>query len=284
MLRLALLALLCCSARAPLPPLPSLPGLTLAFEDDFAGPSLDLGLWQRKDSYVQTPWDTVCYNPSSSAPNAYTENGNLILLLHRQPCTCNGLPFQYSSGFLRASPAVTDGLAQVRLMLPPPTMRVWPAAWLLSSQSHYDQHLCWPMAPEIDILEVAGGFTGAPGGLGSNAMCASYHWGTQCWVDLGGALTGCLVSSSDFSSSFRTYEVRWTSSSIAWSYEGAEFFRMDADSHPEMRLPVGDSMQFTLSLALAWWIPPSSAPAVLDHGDTHSKMYVDWVRVWTAAA
>ena len=105
--------------------------------------------------------------------------------------------------------SVANGRVEVRALLPPPTFRVWPSSFVISDKNRRDTGECWPLTTEIDLYEVAGGFSGnnqVNTGLGLNYMCASYHWGNQCFVDLGASFTGCLTPAQlNYSTSFRAY-------------------------------------------------------------------------------
>ena len=51
--------------------------------------------------------------------------------------------------------------------------------------------LLQPLSTEVDLYEAAAGAK-IDGGLGNDAICGSYHWGKQCFVDEGRFRTGCL--------------------------------------------------------------------------------------------
>jgi len=295
-----LTAALAYAALAQLPPSPNYPGYALQYEDDFNGP-LNTAVWTAQDGYVHTQYDIVCY----SAANAYTENGNLILLTKHvsPPVTCtpsSGPPraFSYTSGWVDTvgKLSVRDGIVEIRAALPPPSFRMWPSGFLISDQNKHDTGLCWPLATEIDMYEVAGGFDGG-GGLGSNAMCASYHWGTQCFNDLGSSQTGCLPQPPLDTTAFHTYRVRWGSNYIEWAVDGKVFYVMTSDPRVAaafpgvyvnavngIALPAPDAMNIVIETALAWWIAPQSgAPGDVGIGTGYAKQLVDWVRVWHKA-
>jgi beta-glucanase (GH16 family) len=271
----ALAAILTARALADLPPRPSYPGFVLKFEDDFNGP-LNERVWHVANGYVQNAYaglqDLVCYTRDS----AYTENGNLVLRTRAQSVTCNGIngvptPYAFTSGWVDTLDRVTvvNGLVEVRARLPQPRFRVWPSAFLNSQRNRRDQGLCWPIANEIDMYEVAGGF-------GGNSMCGSYHWGYECRRDLGATRFGCLPGSDTYSNDFHVYAVEWDGNGITWRFDGREFYRMDRSTDGNIVLPP-DEMNIILETALAWWI--EGGPADVDA--TGVFHYIDWVRVWT---
>lgn len=87
-------------------------------------------------------------------------------------------------------------------------------------------------------------------------MCASYHWGRECFNDLGRFNTGCLQTSQlDYAGSFHTYGVEWTDTQITWDVDGVIFFTMDAKSVPGVTLPVPDALELKITQRLLVHIP-----------------------------
>ena len=164
---------------------------------------------------------------------------------------------------------------------PLPPSQIWPAGWAISTENMRDKGKCWPLTTEIDLYEVAGGFQGAPGGLGANANCASYHWGTSCFNDLGRFNTGCLTPAQlDSSGAFHTYGVEWTDERITWDVDGVVYFTMTAQSVPGVTLPVPDALELKINTAIAWWIDPPSRATEFPVGQDFTLHLVDWVRVY----
>ena len=129
LLLLALLALLP-RVQGGLPAtVPEYPGRRLILAEDFNGPDPDQSVWTISDCYVQTPWNI----DAASANNAYTENGNLVLLTRREDRTCQGRDFKYTTGWIDSLDkiSVREGVVEVRALLPPLVggKRNWPAFW-----------------------------------------------------------------------------------------------------------------------------------------------------------
>ena len=236
---------------------------------------------------MHTQWDLVCYEASE----AYVENGNLVLRTRAQNVECGGKPFSYVSGWVDTlgKLSVRDGKVEVNAKLPPPTFRIWPSSFLISEENNRDTGKCWPVATEIDLYEVAGGFNGQPQldtGLGLNQLCASYHWGTQCFVDLGASKTGCKTERElDYSESFHTYAAEWDANRITYSIDGVPYFVQDRELYPGIALPVPDPLVVILQTALAWWILPQdgSAPPQFPDGQDYTFHFIDWLRVYKRA-
>jgi hypothetical protein len=235
---------------------------------------------------VHTQFDLVCYMGSE----AFVENGNLVLRTRRGDAFCGGKPFQYVSGWIdtQGKLSVRGGRVEVRARLPPPTFRVWPASFLISELNDHDTGVCWPLTAEIDLYEVAGGFDNnlqANTGLGLNALCASSHYGSRCFVDEGASFTGCKSQFElDPAAAFHTYAAEWNLTSVVYSIDGEPFFVQTSDKYPGMSFP--DPMIVILQTALAWWILPqdASAPPAFPPGQDYTFHFIDWVRVWRRSA
>ena len=182
--------------------------------------------------------------------------------------------------------SVRDGRVEVRALLPPPTFRVWPSSFLISDKNNRDTGLCWPLSTEIDLYEVAGGFSGSgqlDTGLGTNALCGSYHWGTQCFADLGFDKTGCVASELDYAASFHVYAAEWNATTITYFVDDKPFFVQDEAHNPGIALPAPDAFVIILQTALAWWILPqdiAAAPPQFPPGQDYAFHFIDYVRAW----
>jgi hypothetical protein len=286
-------------AAASLPPRPAYDGLVLLMEDDFDGYALNPAVWTAPPNYVQTQYDITCFNAVGGPPTVLVAGGELHLLTRTLPapalCACAACPgasprpFSLTSGWVDTQDtgvAARDGLVEVRARLPPASFKIWPAAWLLSARSRRDQGVCWPLASELDIYEVAGGFD-ARGGLGANALCASAHYGDRCFVDLGAGKTGCVPAARlAYSEGWHTYAVRWTRDDVKWFIDGEVIHIATVASDPDLArggLPFKDAMALILETSAAWWIAPQDGAPGLPADGAPLVHAFDWVRMWTAA-
>jgi len=137
----------------------------------------------------------------------------------------------------------------------------------------------------LQLYEVAGGFGGDENtGLGKNAMCASAHYGTQCFVDLGSRNTGCLSPEQLCPHcDFHTYATSWDDDKIQFFLDGSLYFTIDKSI---ALLPFTDPMVVILQTALAWWIPGTAQPGLdPDVGGPGVQFHlIDWIRVWQRSA
>lgn len=273
---LALLALLASASAMGLPPQPSYPGLTLAYEDDFNAPSLNGAVFTAVDGFVQTPYAQVCY----LAQNMAVRDGLLVLTTRAQDVQCTFhdtgelKPFTFTSGWVdtHGKFSVKDGLVEVSSRLPPAVERIWPAAWVIDAANNRDgltgEPLCWPLATELDIYEMTGGF-------GDSACCASVHHGTTCDVDRG-TRYGCVPHPVD--GLFHTWALRWSASAgiATWFLDGVPFHSSTTQDAP---LPAG-AVAVVLNTALSYF--EGQGPAGVDRtGVIHE---IDWIRLWRAAS
>ena len=240
------------------------------------------------DRYVHTRWDLACF----TSDNVAVRDGNLVIstqtVVGELECLGENGPvvFRYSSGWVDTNQklSVANGLFEIRAKLPPPLFRTWPSSFLISNTSMRDTGTCWPLATEIDLYEVAGGFGGdAVTGLGRNAMCASFHYGRECFVDLGASLTGCLSPAQLTTTEWVTYAADFSGPTIRFYVDGVLYYVIDKNNSPLAPLPAPDSMAIVMQTALAWWIEPRDKISGLDPivgGPGIVTHEIDWLRLW----
>jgi len=103
----------------------------------------------------------------------------------------------------------TYGRLEIRAKLPRGDW-LWPAIWLLPSQSAYGE---WPTSGEIDIVESRGNVNYPAGG--SNSFGSTLHWG-PFWPDdpfekTHGEYT---LPSGDFADDFHVFGLYWSNTTI----------------------------------------------------------------------
>jgi beta-glucanase (GH16 family) len=231
------------------------------------------------DRYVHTRWDLACF----TSDNVAVRDGNLVIstqtVVGELECLGENGPvvFRYSSGWVDTNQklSVANGLFEIRAKLPPPLFRTWPSSFLIANTSMRDTGTCWPLATEIDLYAVTG--------LGRNAMCASFHYGRECFVDLGASLTGCLSPAQLTTTEWVTYAADFSGPTIRFYVDGVLYYVIDKNNSPLAPLPAPDSMAIVMQTALAWWIEPRDKISGLDPivgGPGIVTHEIDWLRLW----
>src|SRR5512141_666631 len=125
------------------------PGWTLAWHDEFNGPSIDQTKWNFEVNGNGGGNNELQYY-TSRLQNAYIDSGMLVIQALKE----NYLGKAYTSARLN-----TDGKGDWKYgrfearMLLPYGAGLWPAFWLLPTDWVYGG---WPMSGEIDVMEELG--------------------------------------------------------------------------------------------------------------------------------
>lgn len=180
-------------------PAPTLPGWTLLWHDEFAGKTVDPGLWtvvsSQPGGYVGC---CLAYGDAGWSPdNVSVSQGQLHIRSIDQPLA--GMP--YSSGAVSTGQtfSFTYGRIDIRAKLPR-TDGLWPAFWLLPV--HGDAPGYAPY--EIDMLEAWGS--------NPHQVFAYFHWhDTQ---------VECTFAGPDFSADFHVFTLIWTPDTLQWAVDG----------------------------------------------------------------
>lgn len=240
-------------------PPPSNPGSAApAVVDNFtgaAGTRPDSALWSPYLAAGGATGELAAY--TDSARNASLDgNGNLVIRAIKEPITVPGYgTFDYSSAFLSTQDKLefTYGTVAARIKFPA-EQGLLPAFWMLASDT---DTVGWPLAGEIDVMEVANTGTFQ----GSSMHGAGY--------DLSTAITG------DLSAAFHEYWVRWEPNKITTGVDGVTLATFTPDS-----LPPGSpwtynnrSMYAILNLSVG---SPFGQPDATT--ELPAAMVVDWFR------
>ena len=127
------------------------PGMTLVWNDEFSGNSLDGATWNYETGNGSGGWgNNELEYYTNSTKNAFVSNGNLIIEARKEPVG----GFQYSSARIttQSKKSFTYGRIDIRAKLPK-GKGIWPALWMLGSNLN---SVGWPASGEIDIMELVG--------------------------------------------------------------------------------------------------------------------------------
>lgn len=192
-------------------------------------------------------------------------DGEGHLVLTSEPVAAeSGLVCWYGPCRFVSSRLTTEGLfarqygrIEIRAALPRGEA-TWPAFWMLGVNR---PQVGWPASGEIDVLEHVGR-------SGDEVHGALHGPGFSA----GAAVVGGTVV--DDVTSFHTYAVDWTASSIEWSVDGRPFFRVDRTQLPAW--PFDQPFHLVLNLAIGGTL--GGAPGDVDR---QPHMFViDHVRVY----
>ncbi len=245
--------------------------LTLVWADEFNGESLDLSSW----SY-QTGTGTAFGLPAGWGNNElqyYTNlesnvsvsDGSLKITARQQ--NFGGQP--YTSGRIRTL-GLRDflyGRFEARMKIPS-TSGVWPAFWMLPTDSPYGG---WASSGEIDIMESVNI---------ADSIFGTIHHGSP-WP--ANQQNGSSFSNgTDFSQAFHEYAIEWDPDEIRWYINGEQYhsvvssqwFSSEATTNP--RAPFDVQFHLLLNVAVGGNFPgnpngSASYPQTLE---------VDYVRVY----
>lgn len=196
-------------------PLAMAQGYQLVWADEFDGNSLDLGSWEYQigngNAYgLPSGWgNNELQYYTNLSPNVSVSGGTLKITAREQ--TLGGLP--YTSARIRTM-GLRDflyGRFEGRMKIPS-TSGVWPAFWMLPSDSPYGN---WASSGEIDIMESVNS---------ANQIYGTIHHGSP-WPN--NQYNGSNVNDgTDFSQDFHEYAVEWDPDEIRWYLDGVEFHRV----------------------------------------------------------
>jgi beta-glucanase (GH16 family) len=192
-------------------------GLSLAFNQRFAGTSLSTSTWST--CYP----GQLCTNYGNSSEEEWyrrsadvVSGGALHLVATQTPTAgtnASGAPesFPYKSGMITThrSFQFTYGYVQVVAQIPGGT-GTWPALWLLPQTTE------WP--PEIDIMENFGA---------ANSIRTTYIWGT---ADAPEQASQNIVTSSNLTNGYHTYGLLWKPGSLTWYLDGKVIDTFNSDT------------------------------------------------------
>ncbi|MDF1808539.1 MAG: family 16 glycosylhydrolase [Phycisphaerales bacterium] len=193
-------------------PLQAQDGLKLVWSDEFDGNTLDLTSWE-----YQTGNGTAYNLPAgwgnnelqyytNFASNVSVSGGTLKIVAREQ--NFGGLPFTSARIRTKGMRDFLYGRFEGRMIIPS-TSGVWPAFWMLPTDSPYGG---WASSGEIDIMESVNIATTIHGTI---------HHGAP-WPN--NQANGSTVNNgTDFSQDFHEYAVEWDPDEIRWYLDGQQY-------------------------------------------------------------
>jgi hypothetical protein len=233
-------------------------GLSLAWSDEFNGPTLNPNTWNYETG--GGGWgNNELENYTNSVKNAYITNGAYLVIEARKESDGS-----YTSARLQTlgKKQFTYGRMDIRAKLPK-TKGLWPAIWMLGSDISSTP---WPACGEIDIMELLG--------HQPNKTYGTMHWGQagQGSTHIGDSY---VLSNGDFSDKFHVFSIVWDSGKIVWYVDNVKYFTGNKSS-VNGNYPFDKPFFFLLNVAIGGnWPGAPDASTVFPQ-----RMIVDYVRVY----
>jgi beta-glucanase (GH16 family) len=242
----------------------------LVWEDEFTGTSLDTQKWSYMygdgSQYGNPGWgNNELQYYTDRTLNTEIGGGSLKIIARQE--SFGGFP--YTSARIRTVNKFDFkyGKIEARMKLPS-TVGIWPAFWMLPTDSPYGG---WAAGGEIDIMESVNF---------ADRIYGTIHHGSQ-WpnnVQTGGQ----YAPGTDFSQGFHTYTVEWDPDSFRWFVDGNLFRSLSRSSWyttsapNNERAPFDSEFHLLLNCAVGGNFPGNP------NGSSQfpQEFEINWVRVY----
>lgn len=246
-------------------------GYQLVWSDEFDGNQLDTSSWE-----AQTGTGTAYGLPAgwgnnelqyytNNSNNIVVSNGTLKIIAREQ--SFGGQP--YTSARIRTQ-GMRDflyGRIEGRMKVPS-TSGVWPAFWMLPTNSPYGG---WASSGEIDIMESVNTAT---------TMHGTIHYGNN-WPN-NQSNGGSFSNGTNFSNDFHVYAIEWEPDQIRWYIDGQQYHSVNSNqwfssaAPGNVRAPFDSQFHILLNVAVGGnW--PGNPNGSANYPQT---LEVDYVRVY----
>lgn len=246
------------------------PAYQLVWEDEFDGQALDDASWTPQigdGSFYGIPgWGNNELQYYTDRPENIQVGGGTLKIIARRE---NFAGHQYTSARLRTigNLEFTYGKVEASMKLPS-TPGIWPAFWMLPTNSPYGG---WASSGEIDVMESVNY---------ADTIHGTIHHGGP-WpenVHTGGT----YAPGTDFSQGFHTYTVEWEPDRIRWYVDGNLYRSLNSSSWFSIaapdneRAPFDSPFHLLLNVAVGGNFPGNPNGA----SQFPQTLEVDWVRVY----
>ncbi len=236
----------------------------LVWEDAFEGEEIDPADWEHEEFPGVASGNNELQYYTKRKENCFIRNGCLVIQAIRE----RYLEHDYTSARIKTANKHDFRFGKIEARIKLPSSRgVWPAFWMLPSESIYGP---WPLSGEIDIVESVND---------AQQVHGTIHYGTPAHVYRGAAFPAKKGDPHvDFSNDFHVYTVLWEPDSIRWLIDGQEYGCQTEWSSAVEPFPAPFDQKFHLILNLAvggYWPGPPDTTSVFPQ-----ELVVDWVRVY----
>lgn len=243
----------------------------LVWSDEFDGTQLDSSSWE-----TQTGTGTAYGLPAgwgnnelqyytNFANNVSVSNGTLKITARQE--SFGGQPYTSARIRTKGMHEFLYGRIEGRMIIPS-TSGVWPAFWMLPTNSPYGG---WASSGEIDVMESVNN---------ADSMHGTIHYGSD-WPNnqLNG---GSFNNGTDFSAGFHVFSVEWEPDQIRWYIDGQQYHSVNSNqwfssaAPGNERAPFDSEFHILLNIAVGGnW--PGNPNGSASYPQT---MEVDYVRVY----
>lgn len=236
----------------------SYPGMTLIWQDEFEGPSIDETFWNYEIGTGNNGWGN---NESQYylKENAWISDGHLVIQARNE---------NYAGRDYTSTRMTTEGKfdfqfgrVDIRAALPE-GQGIWPALWMLGANF---STIGWPFCGEIDIMEIVG--------HEPDRVHGTVHWANENnqHAQFGGSKK---LSLGTFKQKFHVFSIIWDENSITWLLDDEPYHEINLNpSHlSEFRAPF--FFIFNVAVGGNWPGYPDASTQF------PQQMIVDYIRVF----
>ena len=236
-------------------------GMTLAWQDEFSGNTLNSSYWTHEIGTGSGGWgnNELQYYRSE---NTSVQDGYLVITAKSE--SYMGSNYTSSRIVTKSKKNFKYGRIDIRAKLPE-GQGLWPALWMLGSNI---SSVNWPACGEIDIMEMIGG-SGR-----EKTVYGTLHWDNSgahaCTCDK----PGYTLSSGTYADKFHVFSMVWNSTKIIWYVDDVKFNEIDITPSGLSEFHNDYFFIFNVAVGGNWPGAPNSSTVF------PQKMIVDYVRVF----
>lgn len=236
-------------------------GLTLVWEDDFSGTSLNTNDWSYEIGRGSNGWgnnELQFYRQE----NTSIVDGHLVITAKKE--NFNGAQYTSSRLITKDKKSFQYGRVDIRAALPK-GQGIWPAFWMLGNNF---PTVGWPKCGEIDIMEMVGG-AGK-----DNTVYGTLHWDNNgshactCGDD------GYTIASGSLANEFHVYSIVWNANKITWYVNNIMHHEIDITPAELSEFDAPFFLIFNIAVGGNW---PGNPNATTQFPQ---RLIVDYVRVF----
>lgn len=233
-------------------------GMSLVWQDEFSGTSIDESNWNFEIGNGQWGWgnNELQYYRKE---NAQIYDGHLIITANNE--NFNGFGYTSTRMTTQNKFDFKYGRVDIRANLPY-GQGIWPALWMLGSNFNTAG---WPACGEIDIMELVG-------------HQASKVYGTAHWRSGNGEHASHSgnrdLSSGIFNDEFHVFSIVWDESTIKWYLDDQQYHALSITDATLSEFQDEFFFIFNVAVGGLWPGSPNASTTFPQH------MIVDYIRVF----